>query len=366
MTLMRGGTSKGVFIEESRLPQRGVARDALLLELMGSPDPMQLDGLGGTHSSTSKVITLAPSADDGVDVDYRFAQIGIETASVDETGNCGNLASAVGPYAIDAGWVAAVEPVTTLMLRNLNTGRLVRARVPIDQGRAAATGEHFIAGVPAPGPRILTEYLEPAGSIFGTAFPTGRPCDRLPDWPDAPEVSIVDVVHPVAFALAEVIGLDDRADPARLNADVSAVERAEAFRRACAALLPPRPASLNLPRLVLLQSGDRAAEMGAQVSVIGTSAGRFHHALPVTSVLCTAAAVALPGTVAQMVATSRQEAGRIVVHHPKGKVEATVEMSSGGDVASVGIVRTARRLLDGIAYLPERVAAVPQPGPIEH
>lgn len=361
VTLMRGGTSKGVFIKEAELPEQGPARDSLLLDLMGSPDPMQLDGLGGTHTSTSKVIVLQPSTAAGVDVDYRFAQIGIETATVDETGNCGNLTSAVGPYAIDEGWVAAREPATTVVLRNLNTGRLVRAQVPVHDGRAAGSGSQLIAGLPTPGPRIVTDYLDPAGSIFGTTFPTGNASDQLTAWAGSPRISIVDVAHPVAFASADAVGLADADEPAGLNANSDAVERIEAFRQACAALLPLRTASLNLPRLVLLRSREHAAQANADISVIGTSAGRVHHALPVTSILCAAAATSLAGTVPNDHAAELLRPGGVTIHHPKGNVEATVELSPSGDITSVGIVRTARRLLDGIAYLPVRRSTAAEP-----
>lgn len=348
---MRGGTSKGVFIEDRHLPAEGPERVSTLLRLMGSPDPMQLDGLGGTHSSTSKVVTLAPSDLADVDVDYRFAQIGVDCATVDETGNCGNLTSAVGPYAIDAGWVTATEPITTVVLRNLNTGARVRAQVPTVAGRAAATGDQLIAGVPTPGPRIVTDYLDPAGAIFGTPLPSGQAVDRVDTWPSSPRVSIVDVTHPVAFVSTEVLGIADDAEPAALNAQPDLLREVEALRAACVALLPARAPSINLPRLVLLRSAAHARSGGADLSAIGVSAGRFHHALPVTSTLCTAAAAAIPGTVVHQAVGERRASTVITIRHPKGNVDAIVEMAGSDRVVSVGIVRTARRLLQGVAVL---------------
>jgi 2-methylaconitate isomerase len=357
VTLMRGGTSKGVFVREADLPPGGPGRDVLLLALMGSPDPMQLDGLGGTHTSTSKVISLAPSSRPGIDVEYRFAQVGIETAVVDHTGNCGNLTAAVGPYAVDAGWVTPVEPVTTVHLYNLNSDTTVRVEVPVTDGRAAMSGDQMIAGVPSPGPRILTEYLDPAGHAFGTQWPSGQAQDELHVDGALVPVSVLDIVHPVVFAPAAALGIEPGVAPAELNASPEMVERAERLRGACAALLPAHTPSLNLPRLVLLQpprSGD-----DVHIDVLGTSAGRFHHALPATSTLCAAAAVALPGTVPHRLAAQPSGSGAIRIRHPKGVVEATVRLDASGVVKAVGLIRTARRLMDGTAYV-----VLPGPAPV--
>jgi 2-methylaconitate cis-trans-isomerase PrpF len=349
VTLMRGGTSKGVFVREADLPPLGVERDQLLLALMGSPDPMQLDGLGGTHTSTSKVISLAPSSRPGIDVEYRFAQVGIETPVVDHTGNCGNLTAAVGPYAIDAGWVTPVEPVTTVHLYNLNSDTTIRALVPVVDGLAAGAGDQLIAGVPSPGPRIVTEYLNPAGHAFGRQWPSGQTQDEL--IVDGAEISVtvLDVVHPVAFASAAALGIEHDVSPAELNASPEMVERAESLRRACASMLPAPTESLNLPRLVLLRP-PRAGD-DVHIDVLGTSAGRFHHALPATSTLCAAAAVVLPATVPHRLAAQSVGSDVVRIRHPKGVVEATVGLDPAGEVSAVGLVRTARRLMDGTAYV---------------
>jgi hypothetical protein len=354
---MRGGTSKGVFVREADLPPLGAERDALLLALMGSPDPMQLDGLGGTHTSTSKVISLAPSSRPGIEVEYRFAQVGIDTAVVDHTGNCGNLTAAVAPYAIDAGWVRPVEPVTTVLMHNLNSDTTVRAQVPVVDGRAAMCGDQLIAGVPTPGPRIVTEYLDPAGHVFGMQWPSGQAQDEvILDGVPIP-VTVLDVVHPVAFASAAALGVEHDVSPAQLNGSAKMVERAERLRRACAALLPAPTESLNLPRLVLLRPLSPGDDV--HINVLGTSAGRFHHALPATSTLCAAAAVALPGTVPHRLAPKPSAGGVIRIRHPKGVVEATVRLDPPGEVSAVGLVRTARRLMDGTAYV-----VIPEPSPM--
>jgi hypothetical protein len=177
IVVMRGGTSKGVFVRDADLPAAGPGRDTLLLRLMGSPDPMQLDGLGGSHSSTSKVVAVSRSDRPDTDVEYLFAQVGIDQALVDYRGNCGNLTTAVGPYAIDEGLVRVSGPVTPVRLLNRNTGTRIIAHVPIADGRAATSGDCAVAGVPGRGAPVITEYLDPAGAVLGALLPTGRARD---------------------------------------------------------------------------------------------------------------------------------------------------------------------------------------------
>jgi 2-methylaconitate cis-trans-isomerase PrpF len=151
VVLMRGGTSKGVFVRDDDLPAPGPDRDSLLLRLMGSPDPMQLDGLGGSHSSTSKVVAVSASDRADCDVEYLFAQVGTDRAQVDYRGNCGNLTTAVGPFAIDEGLVPVHGPVTQVRMLNRNTGTRIIAHVPVSDGRAAVRGDCVVAGVPGTG-----------------------------------------------------------------------------------------------------------------------------------------------------------------------------------------------------------------------
>ena len=146
---------------------------------MGSPDPMQLDGLGGSHSSTSKVVAVSPSQRPDTDVEYLFAQVGIDRAVVDYRGNCGNLTTAVGPYAIDEGLVAVSGPVTPVRLLNRNTGTRIIAHVPVTDGRAATSGDCVVAGVPGTGAPVITEYLDPAGAVLGALLPTGSARDTV-------------------------------------------------------------------------------------------------------------------------------------------------------------------------------------------
>jgi 2-methylaconitate isomerase len=342
VAIMRGGTSKGVFCHLGDLPTDPAERDRLLLRLMGSPDPMQLDGLGGTHSSTSKVMAVGPAARPGADVDYLFAQVAIDEAVVDLTGNCGNLTAAVGHYAVDEGLVPAQEPATTVRLRNLNTGVIIQATVPVAGGRAAWEGDTVIDGVPGTGAGLVTDYLDPAGSVTGKLFPTGTAAEEV----DGRPVSIVDVSSPYVFTTAAAFGLSGTESPADLNVRSDLLAelewlRAEAGRRIGVD-------SRAIPRLVLVSPGHH-------LRVLATSMGRIHHAVPITGALCIGAAARLPGTVVFDMAQHGPAGGGpgpevVRIEHPKGAVEATVCLD-GERVVSAGVVRTARRLLTGTAHL---------------
>ena len=338
-TLMRGGTSKGVFVKASDLPPAGAARDRLLLALMGSPDAMQINGLGGTHSSTSKVMAVGRSDDPDTDIDYLFAQVAVDQAVVDYQGNCGNLTTAVAPFAIDEGLVvvdADAEQVAVI-LRNLNTGVRVRAVVPVACGRSAVEGPLAIAGVPGTGPAITTDYLWPGGSVLGSVLPTGNAVDRIRlGHDDSIDMSIVDVTSPHVFVRSADVDIDDLA-------------RLELIRTAGGVSVGL--ASPAIPRLVIAApSNDDEADIEARA----VSMQRIHHAFPMTGALCLAAAVRIEGTIANQVACRRTGAGAtgetIRLRHPKGIVELRADVD-GREVRSVGVTRTARRLLRGEAFV---------------
>ncbi len=343
VVIMRGGTSKGIFVRLDDVPADATERDQLLLRLMGSPDPMQLDGLGGTHSSTSKVMMVAPSSAPGCAVDYLFAQVGVDEAVVDLNGNCGNLTAAVAHYAVDERLDGQRGSSRRFLMRNLNTGVVVRATVPVDaDGRARWQGDTVIDGVPGSGAPVATEYLDPGGSVTGKLFPTGSRRDVL----CGVDVTLLDVATPYVFAAAASFGLSGSELPPALNASGELLGQLEALRREAGVRIGVD--SHAVPRLVLCSPG-------SSVRVQATSMGKVHHALPMTGALCTGAAVLLAGTVAHEVAMSGgavDPARPVRIEHPKGSVEATIELTDGGDgVRAAGVVRTARRLLTGTAHL---------------
>jgi 2-methylaconitate cis-trans-isomerase PrpF len=370
--LMRGGTSKGLFLHERDLPSAGARRDALILRLMGSPDAMQIDGLGGTHSSTSKVVLVSASERPDCDIEYLFGQVAVDEPRVDYAGNCGNLTAAVGPFAIEEGLVAALPGVTIVRLLNRNTGKRIDVEIPTPDGAVAVEGDHRIAGVPGTGARILNTYLSPGGSVFPDVLPTGNPIDRVavPSLGEVP-VSIVDVAHPYAFVASADLGLAPPSSTVDLNADEAVLSTLEAVRAACAVLLgragSPAQAgrqSPTVPRLVLLDSphdwhcstppGAPARQSRVDVAVRMVSMGRIHHACPITGAVCTAAAARIPGTMPSRLSAVGEDRP-ILIGHPKGVVEAAADVSVADgtlSVLSVTVTRTARRLMAGTAYVP--------------
>lgn len=365
---LRGGTSKGIFVAKDDLPPAGPERDALILELLGSPDPGQIDGMGGAISSTSKVMAVSRSDRPGIDIDYLFAQAAITQPVVDYRGNCGNLTSAIGVYAIDEGLIDHVtEPVTVVELHNENTGVHVRAHIPVVDGRAAVQGDHHIAGVPRAGARIVNEYLDPAGSQFDVLYPTGQPRQVLATAGEPIEVSIVDVSNLVVFLRAEDVGLRGDERPDQVNGDPDLLARLEDIRSHAAALvgLVDDPASAtrrspSLPMLALV-APPRTYTTSVETPVAAeetdlcaraVTVQRMHHAYPMTVLTCTAAAARLPGTIPNEVTTHTGD-WPVRIGHAKGVAEAAVRLETrDGEpaVASVSVTRTARRLMAGELY----------------
>lgn len=375
--LMRGGTSKGVFVRESDLPAAGPARDQFILALMGTPDPMQLDGLGGTHSSTSKLMAVSASERPDCDVDYLFVQVGVDRPIIDDAGNCGNLTAAVGVYAIQEGLVAAVDPQCQVRLFNKNTSRRIVAHVPVRDGCVPVAGDAVVPGVPGTGAPIVTEYLDPAGAVTGRLLPTGRCRDVVVSRHAGPvEVSIVDVCAPVVFVRSDDLRISGGIAPAEINARRELLAVLESIRGAAAALLgmardeaDALDRSPVLPRLCVVSSprnheaGDGPRRSGDEPDLVvrAMSMQRAHHACPLTSALCAAAAARVPGTIPCELADAPPHP-TVRVAHPKGIVDVGVQVDAGADAAaestsggvgirSVSVVRTARRLFAGTAFV---------------
>jgi hypothetical protein len=350
---MRGGTSKGLFVRESDLPPPGPGRDSAILALLGSPDPAQIDGLGGATSSTSKLIAVSPSSDPDCDAEYLFAQAAVDRAFVDYGGNCGNLTSAVGPYAIEEGLVDPSSPVTVLTLLNRNTAKKVRVHIPVEDGRPLEQGDFAIAGVPGTGARIVIEFLDPGGSVLGAVLPTGRPVDKLqPEVGPPIEASLVDVGSPMAFIRASDVGVAAANHP---PADGELMRRLEAVRSAaaCAAGLVDNPADATLrspalPRLAMVSPGHDDADLVASM----LSMQRIHHAFAGTGLMCIAAAARLAGTIPNELCRPGPAGEAVRVGHPKGVAEVGVVLGAGAPagVDAVVVSRTARRLMAGVAY----------------
>ncbi|SNR46332.1 PrpF domain-containing protein [Halorubrum vacuolatum] len=361
--LIRGGTSKGFFTSSDAIPTEPDARDAFVLELFGSPDPLQVDGLGGSHTHTSKLMLVDRSERDGVDLTYEYAQVGIEHATVDWDGNCGNLASAVGVYGILEGLVEPTEPTTTVRIHSVNTDSTLEQAMPVVDGEPTPYGDCRIDGVPGSGARIPTRYLHPGGGMLGATLPTGNAVDELSVDGETYRVSVVDATNVTVFLEASDLGLDGTESPATLEAREGLLERLERIRgAACVELgLVDEPAAASEARPTMPFIAVVAPPQGYETTVGGSvaaadvdvvarmvSTGRPHHAYATTGAMCLAAATRVPETIPATVARGTGDAVRI--GHPKGTIRIGVERGDGETIASVSIDRTARLLMSGTAY----------------
>jgi 2-methylaconitate cis-trans-isomerase PrpF len=368
---MRGGTSRAVMFHRGDLPERG-QWDPIFLAAMGSPDPngRQLNGMGGGISSLSKICILSRSERDDADIDYTFAQIQIREAAVDYRGNCGNMSSAVGPFAVDEGLVRPNGETAAVRIFNTNTKKIIRSTFALQDGRARVDGDLAIPGVAGTGAPVRLDFLSPGGAGTGRLLPTGNVTDRL----DVPgvgsiEVSMVDAAKPCVIVRAADVGLTGTELPEALDANHALLTKLEAIRRAAAiamglaateaeaAGMRGSPAvgfiapAMDAPTL----SGEpiRAAEVDLTARFI--SNGQPHRALPVTSSLCTSVAACITGTVVNQ-ALSHPPEGSIRLGMPSGILTVGADVgrdASGAWVAHSGaFYRTCRRLFDGRIYAP--------------
>lgn len=234
-SIVRGGTSKGIFILENELPSDPVLRDKYVLEIFGSPDVRQIDGLGGADVLTSKLAIVGPSSREDADVDYTFGQVSFVDAKVDYKSNCGNISAGVGPFAIDNGLVKAVEPYTTVRIHQVNTDSIINAKVEVKDGRAVIEGGLHIDGVPALGSTVELDFSDSVGSITGKLLPTGNVTDTITTQDGTSyEVSIVDAAIPTVFIKAEALGLEGIETPAQIEGSAPLMARIEEIRGRCA------------------------------------------------------------------------------------------------------------------------------------
>jgi 2-methylaconitate cis-trans-isomerase PrpF len=369
---MRGGTSRAVMFHERDLPDRR-AWDPIFLAAMGSPDPngRQLNGMGGGISSLSKICILAPSERADADIDYTFAQVQIREAAVDYRGNCGNMSSAVGPFAVDEGLVRPNGDTAVVRIFNTNTGKIIRSTFPLVDGRAATDGDLAIPGVAGTGAPIRLDFLSPGGSVTERLLPTGN----VRDWLEVPgfgsiEVSMVDAAKPCVIVRARDIGLTGAELPEALDANAAVLGRLESIRRAAAVAMglvgteEEARHSRGVPAVGFVAPPMDAPTLSGQTIRAGDvdltarfiSNGQPHRALPVTSSLCTAVAARITGTVVAEALPAEPE-GSIRIGMPSGILTVGADVirdASGTWTARSGaFYRTARRLFDGRIYVPQ-------------
>lgn len=352
--LIRGGTSKGAYFLARDLPADVAARDRVLLAVMGSPDKRQIDGLGGAHPLTSKAAIVAPSTEPGCDIDFLFAQIGIEQPTVDTTPNCGNILAGIGPFALARGLVKANDPRTIVRVRTLNTGTIADLELQIEKGQAKAEGTARIDGVPGTSAPIAISFLDTEGSVCGALLPTGRVVEVI----DGIPCTLIDNGMPVIVLRAS-------------DVDRTGYESVEALNKD--SVLKARLERIRLTAGLLMNLGDVADKVVPKIALVAPpSAGgalstrsfiphECHAAIGVFAAVSVATAAALPGSPAASVAAMPQGRERIVsVEHPTG--EFSVSLTVGGTVQSprvekAGLLRTARILMDGTAYIPGGIDA---------
>lgn len=373
-TILRGGTSKGVYLLEHDIPLPGLLRDRLLKCIMGSPDVLQIDGLGGARLITSKMAIIKRSDRPDADVDYTFAQVNPERDQIVYTSNCGNISSGVGPFAIDAGLVAATTPVTVVRIHNTNTGKILVAHVPVAGGRAKVTGDFAIDGVPGTGAEIKMDYSGTVGAKTGRMLPTGQATDtvRMEDGSSL-SVSIVDVANPCVFVHAEAFGLEGSELPEFFTRSPALLDRIRELRGKAAERVGLTTdwrdvdrQSPSLPLFVAVSPPAPYANMrGAAVDPASTDLRarlvwyyKCHESMAGTGSMCTAAASRIPGSVVnQVIGAEAAATGKLRIGHPMGVMAVSVEAepsNAEGGVAfkMLGFSRTARRIMDGTVYVP--------------
>lgn len=338
--IMRGGTSKGAFFVESDLPTNVTERDRLLMQIMGTPDPRQIDGVGGAHPLTSKVAIASSSDDEDVDIEYLFLQLGVDEPLVTDRQNCGNLLAAIGPFALERGLVYVPNGEASVRIRMRNTGGVAVAHFRVQDGAPVYAGDTAISGVPGTAGRVAIDFLDIAGGTTGALLPTGNAVDVI----DGVPVALVDNGMPVVVMRADDLGVTGYEPCADLEANQGLRSRLESTRLEAGLLMGLGDVSdTTIPKLTMVAP----PKSGGSVSTRTFIPHRCHDAIGVLGAVSVATACLLEGTPAH--AVSEVDSSVVTLEHPTGSFEARVELD-GRDVLRAGIVRTARKLIDGMVY----------------
>src|SRR5215213_2688440 len=348
---MRGGTSRGPFFKAADLPQDVPTRDRVLLAAMGSPDPRQIDGLGGADTLTSKVAIVSKSARPGVDVDYLFAQVDIGKPVVDIAPSCGNMLAGVGPFAIETGMIPAQDGETPVMIFNVNTEARIEAVVQTPGREVTYTGDARIDGVPGTAAPIVLNFMDVVGSVSGKLLPSGNVRDVI----DGLEVTCIDVAMPMIMMRAKDFGLSGYENRAEINANKALFARIEPIRLEAGRRMGfgdvsdkviPKVGLLSLPR------------DGGTITSRYLTPHALHAAHAVTGAVCVATACAIEGTIAHELAKPDSANPRTIwIEHPSGQVDVLLETKGRGPDMDVvaGTLRTARPIMKGEVLVPRKV-----------
>jgi len=344
--LMRGGTSKGLYFLASDLPQHPQQRDALLLRIMGSGHPLQIDGLGGAHPLTSKAAVVSASHDDDADVDYLFLQLGVEQATVTDQQNCGNILAGVGPFAVERGLIEPGNETSTARIRMVNSGSVVTATFETPGGVPRYAGTTEIAGVPGTAAPISLLFADTAGSTTGQLLPTGNVCDVI----DGIAVTCIDNGMPVVVARAADLGISGYESQAQLAGNPTLLNRVQSLRLAAGQLMGLRDVSqLSVPKTTLVSS----PQDGGTICTRTFIPVRPHSAIGVLGAVSAVTALLLPGAAGAELARLGEPGQPVDVEHPSGHLLVQVELDTSRHlplVRKAGVVRTARKLFDGTVF----------------
>ncbi|MFF4238068.1 4-oxalomesaconate tautomerase [Actinomadura geliboluensis] len=335
--LMRGGTSKGAYFLAGDLPSDPAERDGLLLRIMGTPDPRQIDGIGGAHPLTSKVAIVSASAGPAADVDYLFLQLGVEEPAVSDRQNCGNLLAGVGPFAVERGLVPAGGDSTRVRIRMANSGGVATATFPTPGGAVDYAGGTAISGVPGTAARIDLDFAGTAGSACGALLPTGRVRDVV----GGIEVTCIDNGMPVVVAAASDLGATG------YETDLSHLrDRIQALRLAAGELMGLGDvAASSIPKTTLVAP----PRDGGTICTRTFIPLRMHASIGVLGAVTVATALLLDGAVGRDLAELPPPGAALSIEHPTGRLDAAVELD-GTAVRRAVVVRTARKLFDGTVF----------------
>ncbi|GGC07836.1 hypothetical protein GCM10011494_28090 [Novosphingobium endophyticum] len=344
---MRGGTSKGGFFLEDDLPEGTAARDAFLLGVMGSPDPRQVDGMGGADPLTSKVAVVSKSARAGIDVDYLFLQVFVDKALVSDQQNCGNILAGVGPFAIERGLVAATSDETRVAIYMENTGQIAVATIETPGGQVSYKGQASIDGVPGTHAPIPLEFRDTAGSSCGALLPTGNAADVIEGVP----CTLIDNGMPCIVFRAEDVGATGYESREDLESEAFAPIRAriEAIRLAAGPLMNLGDVTeKSVPKMTLVAPPRHGGAVTTRVFI----PHRAHASIGVLGAVTAATACLIEGSPAADVAAVPEGARKTLsIEHPTGEMSCVLEVDESGAVTSAALLRTARKLMDGIVYV---------------
>ena len=341
---MRGGTSKGGFFVADELPTDIAARDAFLLRAFGSPDPRQIDGMGGADPLTSKVALVSRSTRDAADVDYLFLQVFVDESIVSDAQNCGNMLAGVGPFAIERGLVPAADGRTRVSIFMVNTGKLATATVETPGGLVTYSGDARIDGVPGTSAPIALAFADIAGSSCGALLPTGNAVDVV----EGIETTLIDNGMPCVVLRAADVGITGYEDRDTLDADETLKARIEAIRLTAGPLMNLGDvAALSVPKMMLVA----APEKGGAISVRSFIPHRCHASIGVLGAVSVATACLIDGSVARdLAAVPEGRTKTLDVEHPTGSTGCVIELDDTGQIVGAAMLRTARKLFDGLLF----------------